>query len=72
VRREKGEPILDFHGPLWDDHTADLEMTLDAVVKASLEDLKDFEEKWVNPLIAEGLHLNRIFDLLLAGTARPN
>jgi hypothetical protein len=72
VRREKGEPILEFRGPLWDDRSTDLEVVLEALVKAPLGDLKDFEEKWVNPLMAEGLHLSRIFDLLLAGTARPN
>jgi hypothetical protein len=70
--REKGGPILEFRGPLWDDRTADLEVVLEALAKASHEDLEHFEEEWVNPLRAEGLHLNRIFDLLLCGTARPN
>jgi hypothetical protein len=68
VRREKDEPILEFRGPLWDDRTTDLEVVQQALVKATLEDLKNFEED----LMAEGLHLSRIIDVLFTGTSRPN
>ena len=74
MRREKNGAIQEFSGPLWDDRPTDLEETvvLEALVKASYEDPDDFREEWVNPLMAEGLNLDRIFDLLLSGTARPN
>lgn len=74
LRRKKSGAIQEFSGPLWDDRPTDLEETvvLEALVKASYEDPDDFREEWVNLLMAEGLNLNRIFDLLLSGTARPN
>jgi hypothetical protein len=74
VTRERRRTILEFSGPLWDDRPADFEEAafLEALMKASHEDAQDFEEAWVNPLMAEGLNLNRIFELLLSGTARPN
>jgi hypothetical protein len=74
MRREKSGTIQQFSGPLWDDRPTDLGETvvLEALVKASYEDPDDFREEWVNPLMAEGLNLDQIFDLLLTGTARPN
>jgi hypothetical protein len=74
MRREKNGAIQEFGGPLWDDRPTDLEerVVLEALVKASYEHPDDFREEWVNPLMAEGLNLDRIFDLLLSGTARPN
>jgi hypothetical protein len=71
--RKKSGAIQEFSGPLWGDRPCDLgETVLEALVKASYEDSGDFHEEWVNPLMAEGLNLDRIFDLLLSGTARPN
>lgn len=73
MRREKSGTIQEFSGPLWDDRPTDLEETvvLETLV-TSYNDPDIFREEWVNPLMAEGLNLDRIFDLLLSGTARPN
>jgi hypothetical protein len=74
MRRAKGGAIQEFGGPLWDDRPTDCEeiVVLEELVKASYENPDGFREEWVSPLLAEGLNLDRIFDLLLSGTVRPN
>ena len=75
MRRERRRRWTeDLTGPLWDDRPQDVrEMTaLEALVRASKENPDDFCEEWVAPLLAEGLNLDGVFDLLLDGAARPN
>jgi hypothetical protein len=73
-RQRNGAAIQEFSGPLWDDPAREFAPTpvLEELVKASWENPDYFSEEWVNPLVAEGLDLDRIFDLLLTGTAQPN
>jgi hypothetical protein len=75
MRRErKKSAVQEFSGPLWDNGPKDLseKVVLEELVKASYENPDYFREEWVNPLLDEGLDLDRIFDLLLSGSVRPN
>jgi len=73
-RERKGGAIQEFSGPLWDDRPKEFVSTvvLEELVKASCENPDHFCEEWLHPLVAEGLDLDRIFDLLLNGTVQPN
>lgn len=73
-RDKKGGTIQEFTGPLWDDHRLESReaVLLEELVKASFEERGYFREEWVNPLLAEGVSLSRVFDLLLSGALQPN
>jgi hypothetical protein len=72
--RKKRAVQEEFNGPLWDNGPKEPgeSVVLEELVKASYENPDYFREEWVNPLLAEGLDLDRIFDLLLCGSVRPN
>jgi hypothetical protein len=72
--RKKGTVPGEFNGPLWDGSPRDSgeRVVLEELVKASYENPDYFREEWVNPLLAEGLDLDSIFDLLLSGSLLPN
>jgi hypothetical protein len=73
-RKRKGLAPQGFSGPLWDDPQPDLDeiMALKELLGSSSKDPDEFHNEWVNPLLAEGLNMGRILDLLLSGTVRPN
>jgi hypothetical protein len=74
TRERKPRTIQGFSGPLWDDRPANYResVALEELVRASFENPDNFREVWVNPLLAEGLNLDDIFEVLLSGTTRPN
>lgn len=63
-----------FKGPLWEDRptTYQESVALEELVKASYENPDDFREEWLNPLLAEGLNPENVFEVLLAGSIHPN
>jgi len=75
-RSRKDELIQEFSGPLWDDRPEPRGLRevvlLEEFVKASYEDHGYFREQWVFPLLAEGLSMDRVFELLLSGAVLPN
>jgi hypothetical protein len=73
-KERKIATIPEFSGPLWDDHQLESReiVLLEEFLKASFEEPGYFREEWVHPLLAEGLPLPRVFDLLLSGALRPN
>ena len=64
----------EFSGPLWDDgQTGDKEISvLEELMRESYENKNGFHQDWLQPLLAEGLTLDRVFDLVLDGSVRPN
>jgi hypothetical protein len=72
-RRSKAA-LQGFTGPLWDDCPRNYaeSVALEELVKASYENPDNFREEWLNPLLAEGLNVDGIFEVLLVGTTRPN
>lgn len=76
MRRERKKVTVqaEFSGPLWDSGPRDPSerVVLEELVKASYENPDYFREEWVDPLLAEGLDLDSIFDLLLTGSLLPN
>lgn len=74
--RKNGNIQQEFTGPLWDDDTqvrglGEL-VLLEEFEKASIADHGYFREQWVFPLLAEGLPIDRVFELLLSGAVQPN
>ena len=45
---------------------------LDQVFNAFDEDPEMFQKKWLRPLLAEGLNLDRVCELVIQGILRPN
>jgi hypothetical protein len=72
MRRERKYKLMeDFTGPLWDNQHSDFsESAMEELAKASSEDT--FRQDWLYPLMAEGVELEQIVDLLLCSQARPN
>jgi len=76
-RNRKGGTIeQDFSGPLWDNGSELRGLRevalLEEFLKASSEEHGYFRENWVFPLLAEGVDIDRIFQLLVNGAVRPN
>jgi hypothetical protein len=60
---------------LWDDQHADTTEdlgALDRMVREYSQDPYDFDQAWLRPLSSEGLEMDRIYELILDGTIRPN
>ncbi|HTZ46709.1 MAG TPA: hypothetical protein VMH20_03915 [Verrucomicrobiae bacterium] len=72
MRRERKKKLTeDFTGPLWDDpHTNFGETAMEELASASREET--FRQDWLYPLMAEGVELEQIVDLLLSSQTRPN
>lgn len=72
MRRERKNKLTqDFTGPLWDDHHPDFSTAeMEELANASHEET--FRQDWLYPLLAEGLELENIVDLLLSSKVRPN
>jgi len=61
----------DFTGPLWDDQHPNFgEAAMEELASASREET--FRQDWLYPLLAEGVELEQIVDLLLSSQTRPN
>jgi hypothetical protein len=72
---KKSNRYRDFSGPLWDDQHADTTEdlgALDRMVREYSQDPYDFDQAWLRPLSSEGLEMDRIYELILDGTIRPN
>jgi len=76
MKRNRKSPNIqqEFTGPLWDDNPRGLGETvlLEEFERASCADHGYFREQWVFPLLAEGLPIDCVFDLLLSGAVQPN
>lgn len=72
MRRERKNKLMeDFTGPLWDDqHSNFSEAAMEELANSSGED--SFRQDWLYPLMAEGVELEQIVDLLLSSKVRPN
>ena len=72
MRRERKNKLMqDFTGPLWDDQQSEFSpAAMDELASASREET--FREDWLYPLMAEGVELEQIVDLLLSSKVRPN
>jgi len=75
ARMKKPNRYRDFSGPLWDDRYADTPEDLGALeqmVREYSQNSFDFDQAWSRPLSSEGLKMDRIYELILDGTIRPN
>ena len=75
MTRERRSGAWDeFTGPLWQDepHAKTDASRLDQLVKEYYENPASFHESWLEPLLAEGLSMDRAYDLVLGGTLLPN
>lgn len=74
MKRRKGQAPQGYSGPLWDDpqpHVDEIK-ALQELLGSSSKNSDQFHQDWVNPLLAEGLSIGRVLDLLISGTVRPN
>jgi hypothetical protein len=64
----------EFRGPLWDDQQSEGKevSVLEELMRESYENQSGFHQDWLQPLLAEGLTLDRVFDLVLDGSIQPN
>jgi len=70
-RARKNKLLQDFTGPLWDDRHPDFSSAaMEELANASHEEI--FRQDWFYPLLAEGVELEQIVDLLLSSKVRPN
>ena len=70
-RTKKSNGHQDFR----DDRYADTMEGVDALeqmVKESSQNPDDFDQAWLRPFLSEGLKMDRIYELILDGTIRPN
>jgi len=73
-RKRKGQVLQDFSGPLWDNpqpQPSEIQ-ALQELLGSSCKNPDEFHRTWVDPLLAEGLNIGRVLDLLLNGKVLPN
>jgi hypothetical protein len=74
TKERKPPTVQAFSGPLWEDRPRNYleSAALEELVRASYENPVEFRADWLNPLLAEGLDIDNIFEVLLAGSTHPN
>lgn len=75
MRKLRSGDNLEFSGPLWEDRRANpVEMlaALEQLVNEYNANPDEFDEGWLRPLLTEGLKMERVYELILDGTIRPN
>jgi hypothetical protein len=76
MRREgRSGDSLEFTGPLWEDRpkdTGELLTALEQLVKEYNDNPEWFDDSWLKPLLTEGLKMDRVYELILDGTIKPN
>jgi hypothetical protein len=70
----KSDFSAEFSGPLWGDRQTDRKeiSALEELINESYENKNGVHRGWLQSLLAEGLTLDCIFDLVLDASARPN
>jgi hypothetical protein len=64
----------EFSGPLWGDRQTDSKevSALEELINESYGNKTGFHQEWLQSLLAEGLTLDRVFDLVFDTSAQPN
>jgi hypothetical protein len=64
----------EFSGPLWGDRQRDSKevSALEALINESYGNKTGFHQEWLQSLLAEGLTLDRVFDLVFDASVQPN
>jgi hypothetical protein len=64
----------EFSGPLWGDRQTDSKevSALEALINESYGNKTGFHQEWLQSLLAEGLTLDRVFDLVFDASVQPN
>lgn len=74
-RVPKDEKLEFFEGPLWEDRQAnpvEVLSALEQLAKEFNDGPEDFDEAWLRPLLTAGLKMDKVYELILDGTIRPN
>jgi hypothetical protein len=78
MRRERRSGVLEeFKGPLWEENGSKMTAmdgvsAIEQLVNECCTNPDAFHETWLRPLLAEGLSMDRVYDLVWMGTAHPN